>query len=77
MNTVNALNIYLGNKRKYLLMTLNVVLAIFVILEIMIWNEVNGLLSAEEFAEHRIYNPGDSTKDIDWKVFARRLRIMR
>ena len=23
-----------------------------------------------EFAEHRIYNPGDSTKDIDWKVYA-------
>lgn len=24
-----------------------------------------------EFAEHRIYNPGDSTKNIDWKVYAR------
>ena len=24
-----------------------------------------------EFAEHRIYNPGSSTKNIDWKVFAR------
>lgn len=24
-----------------------------------------------EFAEHRIYNQGESTKDIDWKVFAR------
>ncbi len=24
-----------------------------------------------EFAEHRIYNVGESTKDIDWKVFAR------
>jgi uncharacterized protein (DUF58 family) len=24
-----------------------------------------------EFAEHRLYNPGESTKDIDWKVFAR------
>ena len=24
-----------------------------------------------EFAEHRIYNAGESTKDIDWKVFAR------
>ena len=54
MNTVNALNIYLEDKRKYLLITLNIVLVIFVILEIMIWNEVNGLLSAEEFAEHRI-----------------------
>ena len=54
MNTVNALNIYLEDKRKYLLITLNILLVIFVILEIMIWNEVNGLLSAEEFAEHRI-----------------------
>ena len=48
MNRVNALNIYLGDKRKYLLITLNVVLAIFIILEVMIWNEVNGLVSAEE-----------------------------
>ncbi|HMZ68522.1 MAG TPA: DUF58 domain-containing protein [Chitinophagales bacterium] len=24
-----------------------------------------------EFAEHRLYNPGDSIKEIDWKVFAR------
>jgi len=24
-----------------------------------------------EFAEHRIYNPGESTKNIDWKLFAR------
>lgn len=24
-----------------------------------------------EFAEHRVYNPGESTKNIDWKVFAR------
>ncbi len=24
-----------------------------------------------EFAEHRLYNPGESTKDIDWKVYGR------
>ena len=24
-----------------------------------------------EFAEHRLYNDGESTKNIDWKVFAR------
>lgn len=24
-----------------------------------------------EFAEHRLYNPGDATKDIDWKVYGR------
>ncbi|TDN40306.1 DUF58 domain-containing protein [Hymenobacter sp. UV11] len=24
-----------------------------------------------EFSEHRLYNPGDSTRHVDWKVFAR------
>ena len=24
-----------------------------------------------EFSEHRLYNPGEATKDIDWKVYAR------
>lgn len=24
-----------------------------------------------EFAEHRLYNPGESTKNIDWKVYSR------
>ena len=24
-----------------------------------------------EFAEHRIYNPGESTKHIDWKLYGR------
>ena len=24
-----------------------------------------------EFAEHRVYNPGESTKNMDWKVYAR------
>src|SRR6186997_3324172 len=24
-----------------------------------------------EFAEHRIYNQGESTRNLDWKVFAR------
>ncbi|MEL6925192.1 MAG: DUF58 domain-containing protein, partial [Bacteroidota bacterium] len=24
-----------------------------------------------EFAEHRLYNPGESTKNMDWKVYAR------
>ena len=51
MNTVNALNIYLGNYRKYFLIILNVVLTIFIILEVMIWNRVNGLLSADEYRE--------------------------
>ncbi|MFK7936550.1 MAG: DUF58 domain-containing protein [Saprospiraceae bacterium] len=28
-----------------------------------------------EFAEHRLYNPGESTKNIDWKVYARSDRM--
>ena len=28
-----------------------------------------------EFAEHRLYNPGESVKDIDWKLFARSDRL--
>lgn len=28
-----------------------------------------------EFAEHRLYNPGESTRNIDWKVFARTDRL--
>lgn len=28
-----------------------------------------------EFAEHRLYNPGEPTKNIDWKVFARSDRM--
>lgn len=28
-----------------------------------------------EFAEHRLYNPGESTRNIDWKVFGRTDRL--
>lgn len=28
-----------------------------------------------EFAEHRIYNPGESTKNIDWRLYARTERL--
>ena len=51
MNQINTFNIYLGNNRKYLLIALNVVLTIFIILEVIIWNQVNGLLSADEYRE--------------------------
>ena len=40
MNRLNALNIYLGEKRKYLLITLNIVLAIFIILEVAFLNSI-------------------------------------
>ena len=51
MKIINSINISLNDKRKLLLITLNIVLAIFIILEVMIWNEVNGLLSADEYRE--------------------------
>jgi hypothetical protein len=41
MVKINALNIYLNDKRKYLLLILNILLAIFVILEISIFNTIN------------------------------------
>ena len=53
MNRIDALNIYLGEKRKCLLTTLNVVLVIFIILEVVIWNDLNGLMSTEEYQEAR------------------------
>jgi uncharacterized protein (DUF58 family) len=28
-----------------------------------------------EFAEHRLYNPGEATRNVDWKVFARTDRL--
>ena len=28
-----------------------------------------------EFAEHKVYNPGESTKHIDWKLFAKTDRL--
>jgi len=28
-----------------------------------------------EFAEHRLYNPGESTRHIDWKVYAKTDRL--
>ena len=48
MERLNTLN------RKTLLLTLNIVLVIFVILEVLIWNKVSNFLTEEELAEHRI-----------------------
>ena len=66
MNRVNALNIYLGNYRKYLLIDLNVVLVIFIILEIMIWNDVSGLMSEEEFQKKRLEMCRDKSNLCAW-----------
>tara|TARA_Y100001960_G_C13990890_1_gene502174 strand:+ start:265 stop:453 length:189 start_codon:yes stop_codon:yes gene_type:complete len=48
MERLNTLN------RKTLLLTLNIVLVIFVILEVLIWNKVSNFLTEEELAERRI-----------------------
>tara|TARA_B100001146_G_C16058106_1_gene380891 strand:+ start:468 stop:686 length:219 start_codon:yes stop_codon:yes gene_type:complete len=53
MKIINSINISLNDKRKLLLITLNIVLAIFIILEIMIWNQINGLMTKEEYQEAR------------------------
>ena len=48
MERLNTLN------RKTLLLTLNIVLVIFVILEVLFWNKVSNFLTEEELAERRI-----------------------
>tara|TARA_B100001750_G_scaffold240496_1_gene250346 strand:+ start:224 stop:436 length:213 start_codon:yes stop_codon:yes gene_type:complete len=48
MKTVNALNIYLSDKRKHLLIILNIILVIFIILEVLVFKELSDLVSAEE-----------------------------
>jgi uncharacterized protein (DUF58 family) len=54
-------------------------------LELLANQVVEGLISgmhkspfhgfSAEFAEHKIYNPGESTKHIDWKLFAKTDRL--
>jgi hypothetical protein len=53
MKQINALNIYLSDKRKPLLITLNFFLMIFIILEIIVWNQVSSLMTKEEYIEAR------------------------
>ena len=48
---LKTLNNYLSNKRKLLLITLNIVLVIFVALELTIWNNVSDKMTEEEFAQ--------------------------
>tara|TARA_Y100000814_G_scaffold290285_1_gene264602 strand:- start:321 stop:548 length:228 start_codon:yes stop_codon:yes gene_type:complete len=48
---LKTLNNYLSNKRKLLLITLNIVLVIFVALELTIWNNVSDKMTEEELAQ--------------------------
>ena len=72
MNTFNTLNIYLGNKRKYLLITLNIVLVIFISLEILIWNQRTTMMSEEEYLARvlEICNSG-KLKPVEHESFCR------
>ena len=47
MKTVNALNIYLSDKRKHLLIILNIILVIFIILEVLVFKELSDLVCRE------------------------------
>ena len=48
---LKTLNNYLSNKRKLLLITLNIILVIFVALELTIWNNVSDKMTEEELAQ--------------------------
>ncbi len=50
---LESLNNYLSNKKKFLLITLNITLVIFVILEVAIWNNVSDKMTEEELAQAR------------------------
>ena len=72
MNRVNALNIYFGNYRKYLLIVLNVVLVIFIILEVMIWNDRTNIMTEQEYLNRviEICNSG-KLKPVEQESFCR------
>ena len=50
---LESLNNYLSDKKKFLLITLNITLLIFVILEVAIWNNVSDKMTEEELAQAR------------------------
>ena len=50
---LESLNNYLSNKKKFLLITLNITLLIFVILEVAIWINVSDKMTEEELAQAR------------------------
>ncbi|MBM31583.1 MAG: hypothetical protein CL764_01875 [Chloroflexi bacterium] len=50
---MKTLNNYLEDKRIYMLITINILLSIFIILEVMIWNDINSLMTPEEYEQAR------------------------
>tara|TARA_B100000029_G_scaffold514978_1_gene619899 strand:+ start:1624 stop:1833 length:210 start_codon:yes stop_codon:yes gene_type:complete len=50
---MNYIKLYLDDKRKPLLITLNILLIIFIFFEVMVWNQINGLMTEEEYREAR------------------------
>jgi len=72
MNRVNALNNYLVDKRKHLLIVLNFVLVIFVILEVAIWNDRTNVMTEQEYLNRviEICNSG-KLKPVEQESFCR------
>jgi|TARA_B100000315_G_C14173496_1_gene405628 uncharacterized protein YpmB len=50
---LKSINHYLSDRKKFLLITLNITLVIFVILEVAIWNNVSDRMTEEELAQAR------------------------
>ena len=50
---LKSINHYLSDRKKFLLITLNITLVIFVILEVAIWNNVSDKMTEEELAQAR------------------------
>jgi uncharacterized protein YpmB len=50
---LKSINQYLSDRKKFLLITLNITLVIFVILEVAIWNNVSDRMTEEELAQAR------------------------
>ena len=72
MTTLDYLNEYLREKRKPLLVVLNVVLVVFILLEILIWNQRTTIMSEEEYLARvlEICNSG-KLKPVEQESFCR------
>jgi|TARA_B100002003_G_C14033635_1_gene498176 hypothetical protein len=50
---LKSLNNYLSNKKTILIIALNIALLVFVVLEVVIWNNVSDKMTEEELAQAR------------------------
>ena len=54
MEILKKINNSLSGHRKHLLITLNIVLVVFIVLEIAVWQGVSNIMTAQEFRQHRL-----------------------